>query len=535
MTAFLALLLALAQDAAPQKYSISGSAREFGSDSPIADADVYIDRAPARRVEARTNLQGNFTVPDLEPGRYRVTVQPTGRDGTRGFTQAVMKLIVLGSRDLTGVDFKIKLPGAISGTITDQNSEPVPEVSVFLVAREYALGELRYVFAGSVKTDDAGQYTIRSVAPGRAYLVYATRRDGVLHAVSSAPDNIKLRRPAVVPTYYPGTPNIEGAQAITLGSSEHREGIDIRLERSPAFCAAGVIDRAGAPGTLRFQIAERQPTSGASGGSSTFIFPSGGTPEPDGKFRICDLAPGEYRLTATQDVKAGAPPFVGSIPLMVTDRDLHQVSIAPRQNIAMRGEVVWSGDPPSQEVPRIRADLMPLTRSLNTGEHLSISLPEETSWDALIMDDYGVLIRALPRGAYLKDVLYGGHSILNQPLHAGSASDSSLRVVLSADGGTINAKAADKDGNALPDQHVLILPESASTQAALAAAMISVQTDQNGACTSPPLAPGKYYVLAVSEPIDKSPESIAKIWNSRSGAQKVDVAPKSAVQVSLAP
>ena len=61
------------------------------------------------------------------------------------------------------------------------------------------------------------------------------------------------------------------------------------------------------------------------------------------------------------------------------------------------------------------------------------------------------------------------------------------------------------------------------------------QTDQNGVYFSDMLAPGKYLVLANSAPVDSTPESIGKLWRSRSHAQEVEIAANVTAQVTLPP
>jgi hypothetical protein len=80
-----------------------------------------------------------------------------------------------------------------------------------------------------------------------------------------------------------------------------------------------------------------------------------------------------------------------------------------------------------------------------------------------------------------------------------------------------------------------VLPISVASEAALAAAIVSGQCDQNGAWTSNMMAPGKYYVLALSGPHNNSPESIAKLWGNRTHFKEIELAPNGSVQVTLAP
>jgi len=546
MKTALFVLLAIAASAqdpaitAPQKHSISGTVRDAGTGAPLADADVYLNRGNAKAIEAETDSQGHFTLRDVEPGRHRITVTGKSQDGGRGFGAQTAKTVTLGNQDLTGVDFVLRPKGSISGTITDQNGEPVPDIMVILIAREYSLGALHYVFAGNTTTNDAGEYTLQNVEPGRGYLILAEKRTFNLSAMSESPEDPRLRRRAVVPTFYPGAPVPEGAQAIALRPGEHREAIDIRLQRSPSYCIDGTIDRVAAGGTLRFEIAARQPTSGASGNGAAFIVSPGGAPGPDGKIRVCDLAPGDYQLAAIQYPPGQDMPFYGTTDVTITDSDLHRFSLAPRTHVPLPAEVVWFGTAPDPAPGKLTVELTPLTRMTFGGElsklTQTVPIAGQAAWDELLVDDYSIQVRGIPSSAYLKDITYGNRSILHQPLRIGAASgDPSLRIVLAADGGPISAKVTDKDGNPLADEYVVILPASSATEAALSAALVSIPTDQNGSCASSTLAPGKYFVAASAAPPDRTPESVARIWANRSRFQEVEIAPKSTIQVTLVP
>ncbi len=203
------------------------------------------------------------------------------------------------------------------------------------------------------------------------------------------------------------------------------------------------------------------------------------------------------------------------------------------------GQVVWDGKPPDQAIAsQLMVDLRPIARSQFSGESLNIrvSIPGEFSFPDLLADDYAVTIRGLPKGIYLKTLLYGNHDLRYEPLRPGTAvGDNTLRVVLARDGGTVAVKVADKDGNPIGDQYVVILPASAVSEAMLADAMLTNQTDQNGVWTSATLAPGKYYALVQSDRVERSPETISRFWRTRPQAEVVEIAPNGSASVTLVP
>src|ERR1041384_8062614 len=120
----------------------------------------------------------------------------------------------------------------------------------------------------------------------------------------------------------------------------------------------------------------------------------------------------------------------------------------------------------------------------------------------MILDDFAIRVTGIPPGSYIKQMTYGSHNLLLEPLHPGSAiGNAGMRVVLARDGGTVTVRATTKDGAPAGDAQIVIFPASAVTEAALAESLQSGQTDQRGQWTSGTLAPGKYYALALTAPV----------------------------------
>ncbi len=525
--------VAMAQTPPPSTASVSGVIRDAGTGAPLPDVVVSY-----RSIQVTTDAQGRYMLRNLPPEQIRVTAMAPS--GARGFGARVTKLVSLSAgQELTGIDLLMRGHAQISGKILDQNKEPVPGVSVRLIAREYALGALRYVFAGGAQTDDQGEYVMQAVEPGRAYLLQVQKGYYKLGPISESPVNPKLRRPAFVPSYYPGTASLEGAQALVLNPGERREGIDIRVLRAASFCVEGVLQSGSGPGALGFGIAETQPTSGASGNGAMYFASPGTNTGPDGKIRICDLHPGDYTITVHSQLADEMPTFFGTAEVNIIDQDVSKVFVTAHPRVTVPGEIVWEGTPPDPPVTsQLSINPRPMTRAPFRGELRAArpTIPGQFSLNSLFMDEYALQITGVPPGAYIKDVTYGGNSVLHAPLRPGSAvGEAGLRIILARDGGSVNAKVADKDNQPIADAQVVVMPASVASEGMLAAAMLYGQTDQNGAWSSAIVPPGKYYVIATQLPVDKTPEIIGKLWRSRNNAQDVEIGPGAAVQVTLAP
>jgi len=526
----------IATAAAQDPGTISGVVKDATTGTPLAGVTVFVGDGMSG-AKSKTDSSGRYTLRDLKAGTYRVNVM--------AFTiehPFLAKTVTLGAgQELTSIDFALQSYGEISGKVLDENKEPVPGRSVMLVAREYRLGVLEHVYASVARTDDQGAYRLQRVTPGRAFLLLVRQAPAKFSAVSDAPIEPKLRKKVFPPTYYPGSMFLDGAQPLVLRSGERREGVDVQLARVPSFCIEGAIETASGRTGLSLQVAPQRPSSGRSGGVGFYIGEDYAETGPDGKIRICGLSPGDYQLTYwRRAAKSGdCPPLFGIAQTSVIDRDVRNFHVAAHPQLPVQGEIVWDGSAPDKPVEsKLTVELWPLKRAPFMGEDVirESTIPGGFVYPRALLDEYMPQFRGLPKDLYVKDITYAGTSVLRSPLRVGSAiGEAKLRVVLARDGAVVNARVADKDGNSVPDSHVLIMPVEATTEAELAAALITGQTDQKGVHTTKALAPGKYLVLASTTPVDMSPESIGKLYQARTRAQEIALAPNANVAVTLTP
>ena len=221
--------------------------------------------------------------------------------------------------------------------------------------------------------------------------------------------------------------------------------------------------------------------------------------------------------------------------MVVTDKDVPGVRVTSVPRIPVRGEVVWDGEPPKLPPPgNLTLSLRSMTRTIY--ESAQTPIPGQFSFEGLILDDYAVDLRGLPGNLYVKEFLYGNDSVLHKSIRIGSGlPDAGPRIVLGQDGAYIIARVADKDGNPVGNATVIVFPQSSASEAALAGAMETGQTDQNGIWKSVATRPGKYYVLAGLAAVDHTPETIDKLWRSRNRAREVGLSPGGSAQVTLEP
>jgi hypothetical protein len=512
--------------------TIAGVVRDSASLMPMAGVSVAILGGPNPR-QATTDAKGAYKLVGLSPGTYRVIAFAAAASGSFGWGPSTAKQVTVGVGNETGVDFVLQAIGEIFGTVTDADKLPVPGLSVCLVGQRYYRGSLLHTYDMLVGTNDRGQFRFQNVRPDMSYhvLVHTFRRS--LSAASAVPVDPKLRKSVIVPTYYTGSPNIEEAQSIVLRPGERRE-VHLTVNRGPSYCMEGVALSAGAVGRLKIRVDPADLTMGAPWG--VFFAPPSGTTGADGRFRVCELSPGTHKVTVYDD-KLGT--FGGTL-VSIVDRDVSKVIVDTSPGIAVPGEVVWAGEAPSAtEAGKLWIQLSPIDGvPLEDGKGFARSqVPGKFRYDALLVGDYWLQMGRPPKGSYIKDVTYGGHSVLGQRLRVGSEiGDATLRVALGTDGSTATVKVVDDKGNPVPDASICILPTSYVSDAQLVAAAITGNADQNGVWKSEMLSPGEYYVLATDQSLmEPSRERMAALRHALTRATKLELSAGSSRTITVSP
>ncbi|MGD0872869.1 MAG: carboxypeptidase regulatory-like domain-containing protein [Bryobacteraceae bacterium] len=531
----------------PAHGSISGTVTDAGTKAPLAGRTVSVQLAApdgggfspfpspgggfrATAFTAQTDVLGHYTVSDLAQANYTVSV--SGSD----ILPARATVSLSAGEDHTGVDFAVVISARLSGAVMDHAKYPMIRVPVLLLEKFYQNGKPAYRQVSRATTDSQGNYHLdRAVKPGG---VYALLADPVLRgmpAISGAPEDPQKRDPVLAPAYYMKSGFIEGAVTISPRPGQEIEGLDIEMERVKSYCVAGVTLAEGKPTSLSFEIAPPAIPPGPAGPGMIPISPPSSMTGSEGQFRVCGLPPGEYRFTAASASRPVAPSqhqLFGALPVSVTDHDLARLQIDALPGFSLSGEVVWDGDGPAKQASaQVQVSLVPAVSNAGRAA-VAAPLPGRFVATGVLPDEYFVQASA-PTGYYIKEITYGGLSVLHQTFQ--TIAGATLTVFVARDGGAITAKLTDKDGNPLPSATVWFLPATARTPAELETVLTSATTDAAGLCASGTLPPGKYTVFATIESFDRTAAHIDSLWSARSKGTEVELGPNGSAQVSLEP
>jgi protocatechuate 3,4-dioxygenase beta subunit len=316
------LLLALSMDqaAAPAATGrISGRVTAEGTNGPIAGARVMVFPMMRRGTpptgpmaippQGLTDQDGRFVFNGLAPGEYRVDVQKTGFASSMDPTTRPRTYTVAAGQVLDNISIVLQKGAVITGKVLDQKGEPVTDAQVMALRRITPPGAstaaprlIPTPMQGSQQTNDIGEYRVTGLTPGEYFIAASPRAMGFGGPGATSTTGNGGGALTATTTYYPGTADQVGAQAITVAAGAEVSNIVFTLQSVPSYRVSGiVVDENGAPIARAMVMLMNDPRSGM-----MFMGPGGNAQTgDDGRFSIGDVTPGTYRLNA-------------SVPMMMT-------------------------------------------------------------------------------------------------------------------------------------------------------------------------------------------------------------------------
>ncbi len=441
---------------------------------------------------ASSDTAGRYRIADIEPGRYRVSVERAGfvdaqygakRPGDAGTTLTLDK-----SQRMTDVNVSLTPHGVIAGRVLDEDGEPMMGASVQILQRTYVRGRKTFSPVDNASTNDVGEYRIFGLAPGK-YVVSASYRRTRGPAVQEADAETYAQ------TFYPGGNTPDMAAPVDIQPGSQFRGLDLRLRKTRAVKVAGRI--VGASGNDRGRGGTNVMLAPKSGGNDFNSRMMGRVYNAQGDFLISNVAPGSYILSATSFdgnhmLSARMPLDVGSGPI-----DGLAITLQPSAELHGRLKVEGSTAP---DIKNFRVTLA--TRSSGAmmgpgGGQQFGGLKEDNTFTLANVnaDQYDIRVSGIPDGGYVKSIKLGDADVTDTGLDFTSAViPAELTVV-------VNMAAATIDGVVQTDQSqpasgviVVLVPEG--TKREVDRYYSTATTDDAGHFTLKNITPGEYRVYS---------------------------------------
>jgi hypothetical protein len=513
----------------PSACLLSGVVKEAATHVPLEGVRVW-----AGQSDATTGPQGQFTFRKLEPGRHWISVEDRSRAAAGG-----TYVLLNSGQDLTGVEIYIKTGGSISGRVFDADRQPVAGAAVILLEAAFEMGQTAYRSRLAARTGHDGEYRLEPVPAGRGFLILVNQPVKPPNATDPIPADPEKRPRIPAPVFYPGSPDIEGGQVVTILSGEDRRGVDIQMASAPWYCIDGAMDPPKGVAAPEVTITEQLPRI-----SGSWIVPVTAAVS-NGHFHACGFHPGEYRVEAAGTKIFSNRRWSAFAQVAIADRDAREVQLVPGSAVTLAGDTVW--EPPRQDAVRARiaialtklrdkhaeeAQSSALGTSFGYGTHIQV--PGPFALEGMPADDYIFDVQELPEGCYVNDATLAGASVWRQPLRlTQAAGDGRLHIALACDGGSLMARVTDRDGNPVSNVNLYVMPEEAGTAAALYEVLRQAEVEKGFSGTVKPLPPGKYLVLACDLRTDGTADPILKLWSQRAKATEVEIGAGQIAQVTL--
>jgi uncharacterized GH25 family protein len=178
LTIVLAVTAALGQPPAGQNFRISGTVVNALSGQPLSHAQVAIGPPQNGAAQAMMTAEdGRFAFENLRAGKYWLAAEHKGFarqafDEHESFSTAIAVGPNLISENLI---FRLRPDAVISGTIFDEQNEPVRGAQVMLFRRAIDNGHQGIYLQAQEMTDDLGRYRFSRLRPGTYFVVVSAQ------------------------------------------------------------------------------------------------------------------------------------------------------------------------------------------------------------------------------------------------------------------------------------------------------------------------------------------------------------------------
>jgi hypothetical protein len=509
MAVFFAAGAAVTCAAQQPRGSVSGTVMSAAGE-PLKNANVRLQATasrsnpgpavPPEAYATTSDAQGNFRLDDLDPDRYRITVQRTGYlTASYPDSLGAPTIDLTSAASVAGITIKMTPQAVISGTITDEDGDPVPNVFVSIARWEYQNGKKRLSNRGggaanvdgaySIGSLEAGSYII-SVQPPPNFLGPAMRQQGPQETFAA--------------TFYPGVMDASAAVAVHVTAGAVLRGTDIRMRRQRAYRIRGKVTGGNQNGVMLQLL----PASGA------YLTPVGlnrNASTRDGAFEIDGVLPGTYVLEVrpanlrAADGTLSLNNEMGRQIVTVGDQDVDGVVLPLGPGADVTGKITKEGTPPQQQPGQPASfpgmNIQPAVELIDRQNARIANAPGQAKPDGsfeiqhILPGAYQVEVMALPPGLYVKSIRYGGQDLTKSLLDLSSGGGGSIDVVLSYNVADISGVVHGGDGQPLADVALTLWIPGPTSNEAIDFTR-ATQSDGDGKFKFSDLPPGDYRVAA---------------------------------------
>lgn len=435
-------------------------------------------------VTSQPNSDGRFAFKELEPGDYRLTGERAGfarqEYGARLNPLAGTAIHLNAGQAVADLVFKMAPSAVISGRVVDGSGEPMPNLVVKVLRSEYAHGSRRWSDAGSMLSNDRGEFRIGDLRPGR-YLVSATDLNIGIGLAGLNQDALPAQPDSgYAATFFGNTLELNRAVPVELQTGDDRRGIDIQMVKAATLRIRGHV--AGAPEDKPLIVAATRKGVGQ-GSEAAGI----GLAQKGGAFEIRGLPPGSYMVTTMAATGLGGGASNAAAAVELTDRHIENLELKFGAGEDVSGTIAVARAKGADRDITVTLEMADFTLpgSLNT----KVNEDGTFTLKNVLPGTYRIGIAGLPPDSYVKAVKLNG-----KPVDQNSAaidSGGKLEIVTGQPGGHVTGSVIGPDDKPLASATVVLIPASQNESL-----FRDTRSGHDGNFDLKGVPPGKYKIAA---------------------------------------
>lgn len=357
----------------------------------------------------------------------------------------------------------------ISGKVLDSDGDPVARTQVRALRYMFYNGKRQIMPMGYAATDEAGDYKIQNLDPGKFFISASPPHEGGFFGQGSrtaaprppAGQPVKQEEAAVT-IFYPGATDVTAATMIELVAGHDWPATDITLRKLPVYHVRGKVtgqvptDRA----QLRVSVLTRSSVFMDFGGASSHI-------GPDGAFDIPLVSPGAYKVMLVSVI--GNFKVLGAVPVDVGSHDVENLVVTAEPPFDLNGQVKVEKPANSANDPAkanktpwapTRLSLMPVEGPAMNVPNASTKDDDTFSLVSVSPGRFRVSVFSMADGFYLKEVRFGDQDVLRNGLTIAPGGGSTpWEITLGANAAKLDGSVQTAEGKPAPPTIVTLIPD----------------------------------------------------------------------------